>query len=321
MAAGMLENTMRSGAPSDRQRPHRWGATAIALASLLLPTFVRADDVRDTPASPTTVSVDRGLLTLAAQDASLRSLLQELSTQAGIEIHLDPRFEDSTITASFRSRPLEPVLRGLLSAYDTFFAYRVPDELQPAALRAIWVFPWGASEGLIPQEPPSKDARCGDPFAGLQSPDAAERVRALEFIAASDDGLAIEALRGALDDESELVRYEAIMKLGQRGMNLLEADVIHILTTDPSPLVRQQALENLVETLGAADMRVRLAAQAAVNDEDSTTRQRAQVILDLCDTPPDRPAPADDVTAAEPVAAVPDDGAAPDEPAGTEVYP
>jgi hypothetical protein len=321
MATGMPENTMRRGAPSGRHRLHRSAATAIALASLILPVLAKADDVRDTPVQRTTVSVDGGLLTLAAQDASLRSLLQDLSMQAGIEIHLDPRFEDSIITASFRSRPLEPVLRGLLSAYDTFFVYRAPDELQPASLRAIWVFPWGASEGLIPQQPPSKSARCGDLLAGLQSPDATQRVRALEFLAESDDGFAIEALQGALRDDNELVRYEAIMKLGQRGVSLREADVFHILSTDPSPLVRQQALENLVETLGAADMRVKLAAQAAVNDDDLTTRQRAQAIVDLCNTPPDRPVAADEVGAVEPVAAVPDDGAAPDEPAGTEVHP
>lgn len=317
MATGMSRTAMRRSAMGGRHLLRHWAAATIASASLVFPACAGAA----APAEAPIVTVDGGLLTLTVRDVSLRSVLENLSLQAGIEVHVDPRFEDSTITASLRSRPLEPVIRGLLSAYDTFFLYRAPDELQPAALRAVWVLPRGTSDGLTPQLPRPDIAGCSDPARDLQSSDPAQRLRALERIAEVDDDSALRAIEGALRDDVELVRHQAIVKLGERAMTLSDADVMHILSSDPSPLVRQQALENLFEHLGATDVRVRLAAQAALSDGDLTIRQRAQLIVDLCNAPQEPPVAVEGDAATEPIAGEPGDGGSPDGPAGTEFYP
>lgn len=310
--------------PGDRlkrdRRQHAWPALVLGVACLLCPLGARAEGGERAVASPEpSVVVERGLLTLSVEGISFHALLRDIAQQAGFEIRIDPAVEDSIISAELHDLPLEESLRDLLSSYDTFVFYRASDQ-QPAVLRSIWVHPPGTAEGLAPREDCPQGPAVEDPLGDLDSPVAAERLRALGFAAAAGDQFAADALERGLQDEDEVVRYQALVKMGQRAMVVSDAEANRILASDPSPLVRAQALENMIMLLGNADERVRLAAEAALNDHDDSVREMARGVLDAASRPQEpSTAPEDGANAAaEPTADAPADLPPPDDPGARE---
>lgn len=306
----------RADRPRRARRRHIWPALVLGVACLSSPVATRAESgVRAAAAATPSVHVEGDRLTLSVEGVSFHAMLQDIAKQAGIEIHIDPAAEDSIISAELCSLPLETSLRDLLSGYDTFFLRRASEQ-QPSVLRSIWVYPPGAADGLVPQGVCPDEPAGGDPLGDLDSTVAAQRVRALALVAVADDELAVRALERGLHDEDEVVRYQALVTMGQRAMVVSDADANRILASDPSPLVRQQVLENIVMLLGSTDDRVRLVAEAALNDRDDAVRELAKNVLDVASRPrePSTAPSGDAEPTLDPAAAPPADPPPPDDP-------
>jgi hypothetical protein len=222
------------------------------------------------------VTLKDGRLSVRLRNRSLGSLIDEISTKAGVPIVISDEVGAQLVSVSFQNLPLDEGLRQILSKQDAFFFYGV-DEQEPSSLKVVWVYPKGQGRGMAPV-PPDKWASTKDLEAMADDKDPRARSRAIEALVERKGEAALDVVLKALQDSNDEVRAQALYGAVKAGVQLSDGVLSNLMVNDPSPDVRLLALQGLSNSPDA-----RVAAEHAVDDPSEPVRVQAQEILTRLD--------------------------------------
>jgi len=218
------------------------------------------------------VTLKDGRLSVRAQNRSLRSLTDEISTKAGVPIVISERVGSQLVSVNFKNLPLDEGLRQILNKQDAFFFYGV-DEQEPSSLKVVWVYPKGKGRGIAPV-PAEKWASTKDVEAMFADRDPDVRGRAIETLVERKREAALQAVLKALQDNSDQVRARALYGALKAGVQVSDGVLSNLAVNDPSADVRLLALQGLANGPDA-----RVVAERAVDDPNEPVRVQAREIL------------------------------------------
>jgi hypothetical protein len=244
------------------------------------------------PAEPSAVreelTLAEGHLTLHVVDRSLISILERLSTvQTDVAILFKDRSLDRPVTAHLERAPLDSALRTLLSNEDVLLLY-AGGESGSSTLKAVLIYPKGQGEAVVVDFKQVADATTQLTHA-LDSPDEAERGRAVQDAIDRFGTDAQDLVLRAIDDPSDHVRTVALSSAMEAAFTVPVDTLIRLATTDPVPSVRMSAMQGLASNVEGSDGSQRLSAitDVASRDQDAQVRERATAILQqLANEPP-----------------------------------
>lgn len=291
-----------------------------AILSVVLLLAVWSPAVAEDSAVPHVSATARdGLVTLSAQNASLREILTEFGRASGIEIYLESSVTaDESTTIAYDGAPPEDGLRRLLRAKNFIFIYsegslsqvrvytegrgefrRLPTETTGRSPRTTAMRnPQGPAGPLSPSSAatPGKGQTADQGTAvapdkeairlraeALGNPDPDQRVAGLEELAASDyPQLALDTAVKVLGSERVADVLQSALSV-VAGMDTVPLEPILTFVADnrvQDAAVRIQALELLSEH-GQDDPRVReLLRRIARSDKDQDVRESAKSLLE-----------------------------------------
>jgi hypothetical protein len=219
------------------------------------------------------VVVRDGRVTIRADDQELIALLGELARCAPpLAVAVAPDLEAESVSIALADVPVDEALRRLVHAYDAFFYY-AGAQASPV-LAAVWVFPKGQGRALAPLDTTAW-ASDADVEKRLADPDPAARLRGLKALIERRGEGAVEALLTVLANGDDVVRAQALDVAIVGGLQVPPERLAALALSDPSPIVRLQALQYLPE--GAELARV---AEAAQHDPDPIVQLEAKSILE-----------------------------------------
>lgn len=209
---------------------------------------------------------------------TLQSLLASIADHTKLRIVVDEAIAEQPVTAPL-DRPVDEVIRTVLAPYDVFYLHS-NDAKGAATLKAIWVYARGEAADIAPV-PATAWATTKDFEAQLQSSNADVRLRAFVALINRLGEDAMPILERALRDPEASVRAGALAAALDAGPDLSAAELMRMLSDDPSPEVRVLALD-------AAEARDDAAAIAnvAAADGDPRVRARAKELMGEATPPP-----------------------------------
>jgi len=193
------------------------------------------------------IEVREGRVTAVIVESPLRTLVQAIGREAGVEISLHASLEE-TVTVTFRDAPLEEALRRILRTTNAVFIYSERSSMRAGARQAsagapqvrlseVHVYP-GPSGSVI--------------SAPAATRDAAERPRASTT---TQNRLTTEATNDLLGDRSRISQKRAATTLGQTYDARNVGPLAQALAENDDPTVRLSAIKALgklrsAETVG-----------------------------------------------------------------------
>jgi len=220
-----------------------------------------------------TITLHNGLLTIAVRSRPLTAVLDEISRAARVAIMLDDtRADVPVISLRAQDVPPDQALLRILKGYDVFFFY-APEENGAAGLKAVWAYPKGRGQGLVPV-PPTLWASTKDIERQLEDPNAEVRAKAIGTLISRKGPDALDAVITALKDDHSHVRTQALYGAVAAGVPVPVGTLNTLALTDPSSDVRFLALEAL-----ASDPGVKTLAEQALNDPSPHVQDKAREIL------------------------------------------
>jgi hypothetical protein len=124
----------------------------VLILILILPAPLLASEAEKTPTPQLagngefTLRIHKNLISLKAQEASLRAILEEMGREMRIEVIGDVS-EDEKISTEFTNLPMAEALQRLSSNY----GYQIGSETGKKKMTKIFVLPKGAGTGLSGQ--------------------------------------------------------------------------------------------------------------------------------------------------------------------------
>lgn len=222
------------------------------------------------------VTFKDGRLSVRIEKRPLESLMDEISTKAGVPLVLSEDVGGQVVSLNFQNLPLDEGLRRILKKYDAFFFYGV-DEQDASSLKVVWVYPKGQGRGMAPV-PAEKWASTKDVEAMLADKDPAVRGRAIETLVQRKGEAALDAVLKSLQDDNDQVRTRALYGAVRAGVQVSEAVLYNLAVNDASPDVRLLALQGLSNGPDARRM-----AERALDDPSEPVRVQAREILTRLD--------------------------------------
>lgn len=223
-----------------------------------------------------TVAVQRGRLTASIENASLQSVLEELSVKTQIALVAGNGLEGDPVSAELKNVPVEEGLRDLLKNHDAFFYYGAVGEHTKPVLRAVWVYPRGAAATFRPV-PPEAWASTKDLHASLSDHEPAVRERAYEALMSRPDresrDLLLLALRGASETDPEM-RQRLLSRALSTGIDVPREMLADLVRSESSQEIRLMALDAFW-----GDPSAREVALTALSDPSEAVRARAEDLL------------------------------------------
>ena len=223
------------------------------------------------PASDGTITVHNGLLTIAVRSRPLTAILDEISRAGHVAIMLDDA-QAPAVSLRVNDLPLDQGLLRILKGYDSFFFY-APDQNGTATLKAVWAYPKGRGQGLVPV-PPALWASTKDIERQLEDPHAEVRAKAIETLIFRNGPDALDAVITALKDDHSHVRSHALYGAIAAGVPVPIGTLSTLALTDPSSDVRFLALDALAHDPSAKSL-----VEQAMNDPNPHVQQKAKEIL------------------------------------------
>ncbi len=214
------------------------------------------------------VHVESGRLTVAAHEAPLRPLLEEIARESGVALD-GVETLTGTVTVRFRLHTWERALPLLLGDRDYTLSWaprRLPDggvEVTPTRLR------------IFEAPPPAAPARLRPPRAAVpRLPDSAasEPAQVIDALSPGADPDAVRrAGRAALRDRDRGVRSAAIERLVRMGGDVA-VETLELALRDPDRGIREEAVTALKRIGGDRAAR---GLTAAIHDRAAGIRLRA----------------------------------------------
>ena len=254
-----------------------------------LPTLSRSG-LKDqkTNAAPFLIQWEEQLLTVKVKNRSLSEVLREIAAQTGIVVIIRAPLEE-IVSEEFSNLSLEKGLKKLSRNFNHVFVYGSRNEVEKAVeMRAVILYPKIAEKlsrktktsPIEPKKRPSQQ-QTKNPWdyliKSMQDEDPDNREEAVELLASSKDGRALDPLiEVMLHDEDEDVRASAAEGLAELGDKKAIDSLIRALE-DSSAEVRESVIEALAE-LGGEEIITPL--RGALSDEDEDVREVAEDALD-----------------------------------------
>ncbi len=216
------------------------------------------------------VTLQKGFITVEAQEAALGDILKTIAHQANFELRIKGELNEKA-TWSIKYVPIDTVVRKLLRHKSWVFTYAVNDDGALVSFAKLYVL---RSGGVAVGEQPALVRASAHSFVQIgreeqilvlqqliQQPDATV-VEDLASLATGQEETAIrsmatialgrlqspeakEALIEATNDENNMVRRWAVKGLGQMWGNDAFEQLTQALLDDPAPIVRRQAVVEL----------------------------------------------------------------------------
>lgn len=254
-----------------RSEPMLQPAVALATPATPAPPVVKAE--------PLEIAFRHGLLTVHAQNQTLRAVLEGIGAESGLSIMLAQGLGDERVSVNFNQSRLEEALREVLKDYDAFFFYGVEKKQDPASLKAVWVYPASRGQGFKPL-PPDAWASTQEVEQMLSDPDPDVRARAIEAVIKRKGPRAESAVLDALKDDNDMVRTKALHEALESDVELSQNTLINLALYDRSEDVRILALQAL-----PVDPSLRWVVEHARQDLNSQVSDTARKILKQLDKP------------------------------------
>ncbi len=218
------------------------------------------------------VVVRDGRLSVNAAGQSVAVLLGAVAhCMPGLAVSVASELEDEPVSLAFGDLPIHEGLRRIVRAYDAFFYYGTA--ASAPVLERLWVFPQGKGDGLAPLD---ATAWASDADVEKRLTDAGPdiRFRALKALVERRGDAAMGAVLAALADPDEVVRAQVLdLALGS-GLQIPSDRLAALVLSDPSALIRLQALQNAPEGPELA-----ILAESAQSDPDRYVQMAARSIL------------------------------------------
>lgn len=248
-----------------REQRRQSGAGLVAVASALVfvifPAVLIASPGQTDAASK--IEFRDGRLTVAAANAPLARILEEVARQTKIEVRGLPLVGEQA-WVNFSSLPLEAALPNLLSNFDYAI---VKGEFRAQGAPPLIVVIFGKS-GMTEREK-SKIADAG--LAGLENGDVDVETERLATFHASVEAGDVEALRKALVGPDQMIQAEAFDALAKSDpQGTIEALLDSAKSGDPA--ARLQALQLLSQASVADEQIVASALKQALKDDDGMVK-------------------------------------------------
>jgi hypothetical protein len=225
----------------------------------------------------------RGVVTLRADNHSLKQVLAALAQESGIQIntHL---IADRPLSIALAGVPLDHALQTILEFEDSFFAFETRGQAN-AALKAVWVVPAGTGGTWRPQT-----AACARDLLDLEqqltAAHASQRAEALDTMIDLLGPDAAPAVVQSLGDHEDDVRYRALLKAQVAGLVLPPEVLTDRVQQDGSALVRMMALEAIGNHPSIAEHDKLAVAQSAIDDVSPAVQTRAGELLSHLEAAP-----------------------------------
>jgi hypothetical protein len=218
------------------------------------------------------VVVYDGRVTIRAINQPLSLLLRAIaSCVKPLATHIAPELENEAVTLACADVPIEEGLRRIVHAYDAFFYYA--GAATSPALEGLWVFPRGNGRALAPLDAIAW-ASDADVEKRLASSDADVRFRALKALIDRRGEGAMDHVLAALADPDDVMRAQVLDLALSSGFRLPPDRWAAIALSDPSALIRLQALQSAPDGPELASV-----AETAQNDPDEYVQLEAREIL------------------------------------------
>jgi hypothetical protein len=235
----------------------------------------------ETSEDQSSVWVSGGRMSVRVEGRPLTWLLEQISREAGVAILPSPGADEQRVSVAFEDLALDDGLRRILEPLDAFYYYR------GGLLRVVWVYPWDEGRGLQPV-PPEDWASTTELEDRIYDPDPGERARAVQALVERRGIRASDVVLGALSDEDDWVRTQALYGASRAGVELPSQTLSDLAVNDPSENVRFLALEALAI---AEDPWLEAIAVRALEDPSPHLRNKAREILGRLEPVTPTPAP------------------------------
>lgn len=237
------------------------------IIALVLSTAV-ADSANPTPGMPANSSIEvehqDGLLSLRATNAPLVEVIDAIGQQAGFQTRVFGEIEHR-LTRSFDARPLEQVLKQLLSGYSSTLHY---DTAQSPRLTRVYLYGSASADtgnAYLPSAAPENVL-----VSGALDNETAAGVDSIQSLAVAGDPEAAAELNTLLrEDPDPAVRGEVAGILADFG----DAGSVSALAagaSDDNPQVRFRAIRGLAAI--NSDQSTQILAETMLNHNDTRTR-------------------------------------------------
>src|SRR5262245_56069845 len=133
------------GIADDHGDEHRYSARP----ALIAPARARTEMNSDGQAA---VVVRDGRLSVQSHGRTLKGVLEQISSQSGVFISAD-QLGEIPVSVQFEDLPLDQGLQRLLKDQDSFFFYGAESQGRGPSLVAVWVYPKGKGQGIVPVPP------------------------------------------------------------------------------------------------------------------------------------------------------------------------
>ncbi|MFQ5587320.1 MAG: HEAT repeat domain-containing protein [Nitrospiria bacterium] len=240
-----------------------------------------------------------GRLRLEVEDASLETVLDEISIQSEIPIVRPDNLGSERISAQIDNLHIEDGLRQILKKQDVFFFFKAkteteekPENGSAVALAGVWVFQKGEGHTVSPT-PPQQWAGNLDAQQSTTSPDPLKRAGAIEHLVSHRDEQAEESVLMGLNDWDENVRARSLNAALNASMPLEMDKMYELVQHDPSEVVRFMALDaiaNQAGETGTDDVNLAAIVEIALEDASPKIREQARLIFTQLNPPPEEEA-------------------------------
>lgn len=219
--------------------------------------------------------VDRGLITLRAENQTLQPLLEDISARAGITIDVSPEIGKTSTTVDFRRTPIDAAMRQMLNGYDVVLFYAAGAQPGPESLKSVWAYP--------PNQAPIESLSAGkwkETNKGLEEEvsvgddDSPSRIAEVDMLIRREGRQSLGVVLNALKSPSAKMRHQALHRALAIGVPLSEETLTSLALNDSSQEVRYLALQAL-----PVDPRLKWVADRAAQDPSVQVSTEAKEIL------------------------------------------
>jgi hypothetical protein len=226
--------------------------------------------------------VDRGLITLRAENQPLQPLLEDISARAGIAIDVSPEIGKTSATVDFRKTPIDAAMRQMLSGYDVVLFYAAGAQPGPESLKSVWAYAANTAplEGLSNGKWKETNKSLEEDVSGSDDDDSPSRIAEVDMLIRREGRQSQGIVLNALKSPSEKMRHQALHRALVIGVALPEETLTALALNDNSQEIRYLALQAL-----PIEPRLKWVADKAAKDPSVQVSTEAKEILHEYETP------------------------------------
>ncbi len=220
-------------------------------------------------------NVQNGMLTFRARNETLRSILEQIASKAGVAILVADGLGGEQLSVEFRQFRVDDALRQILKGDDAVFFYGADKENEGSAtLKTVWVNPRDQGPGINLSFLSARKSSAKEVEGMLAHPDPEVRARAAVSLIRRKGPESSAAVLAALKDKNEGVRAQSLYRALMSGVEIPSDALVDLALNDESMNVRFLALQAL-----PVDPTLRWVAERAANDSSQQVRTMAREIL------------------------------------------